>query len=95
LLPDGIIKDGIDLKEIEEYEVFARVFPEEKFFLVKELQKAGHVVGMTGDGVNDAPALKQADVGIALSNSTDVAKAAASLVLTRTWFKTNYDSNRR
>jgi H+-transporting ATPase len=87
IAPYGIVKDGIDLKEIEEYEVFARVFPEEKFFLVKELQKAGHVVGMTGDGVNDAPALKQADVGIALSNSTDVAKAAASLVLTEPGLK--------
>jgi len=87
IAPHGIIKDGIDLKKIEEYEVFARVFPEEKFFLVKELQKAGHVVGMTGDGVNDAPALKQADVGIALLNSTDVAKAAASLVLTEPGLK--------
>jgi len=89
IAPYGVIKDGIDLKKkkIEEYEIFARVFPEEKFFLVKELQKAGHVVGMTGDGVNDAPALKQADVGIAVSNSTDVAKAAASLVLTEPGLK--------
>jgi H+-transporting ATPase len=87
IAPRGIIKDGIDLKEIEEYGVFAGVFPEEKFILVKELQKAGHVVGMTGDGVNDAPALKQADVGIAVVNSTDVAKSAASIVLTQPGLK--------
>jgi H+-transporting ATPase len=65
-----------------ECEVFAGVFPEDKFQLVKNLQQAGHVVGMTGDGVNDAPALKQAEVGVAVANATDVAKAAASLVLT-------------
>jgi H+-transporting ATPase len=63
-------------------EVFAGVFPEDKFKLVQNLQGVGHVVGMTGDGVNDAPALKQAEVGVAVANATDVAKAAASLVLT-------------
>ena len=67
---------------IAQYDVFARVFPEDKFRLVQALQHAGHVVGMTGDGVNDAPALKQAEVGIAVANATDVAKAAASMVLT-------------
>ncbi len=67
----------------DDCDVFAGVFPEDKFYLVKALQKQGKITGMTGDGVNDAPALKQAEVGIAVSNATDVAKAAASLVLTQ------------
>jgi H+-transporting ATPase len=66
----------------EHYDVFAGVFPEDKFCLVEALQRQGHIVGMTGDGVNDAPALKQAEAGIAVSTATDVAKAAASVVLT-------------
>jgi H+-transporting ATPase len=66
-----------------ECDVFAGVFPEDKFRLVEALQGAGHTVGMTGDGVNDAPALKQAEVGVAVANATDVAKAAASIVLTK------------
>jgi len=61
---------------------FAEVFPEDKYFVVKHLQAEGHVTGMTGDGVNDAPALRQAEVGIAVSSATDVAKGAASVVLT-------------
>ena len=61
---------------------FAEVFPEDKYTVVKCLQAAGHVTGMTGDGVNDAPALRQAEVGIAVSSATDVAKGAASVVLT-------------
>ena len=60
----------------------AEVFPEDKYIVVKHLQAAGHVTGMTGDGVNDAPALRQAEVGIAVSTATDVAKGAASVVLT-------------
>jgi H+-transporting ATPase len=66
----------------EHYDAFAGVFPEDKFRLVQALQRKGHIVGMTGDGVNDAPALKQAEAGIAVSTATDVAKAAASIVLT-------------
>ena len=61
---------------------FAEVYPEDKYIVVKHLQAAGHVTGMTGDGVNDAPALRQAEVGIAVSTATDVAKGAASVVLT-------------
>jgi H+-transporting ATPase len=63
-------------------DVVAGVLPEDKYHLVQAFQRAGHVVGMTGDGVNDAPALKQAEVGIAVSSATDVARAAASAVLT-------------
>lgn len=69
-------------KDIEDADGFAEVFPEHKYEIVKNLQKKGHLVGMTGDGVNDAPALKQADVGIAVSGATDAARAAADLVLT-------------
>ena len=61
---------------------FAEVYPEDKYIVVKHLQAAGHVTGMTGDGVNDAPALREAEVGIAVSTATDVAKGAASVVLT-------------
>jgi H+-transporting ATPase len=65
-----------------EFGVFARVVPEEKYRLVKALQHDGHVVGMCGDGTNDAPALRQAQMGIAVSTATDVAKAAAGMVMT-------------
>jgi len=66
---------------IEKADGFAQVFPEHKFHIVDILQKRGHIVGMTGDGVNDAPALKKADCGIAVSGATDAARAAASIVL--------------
>jgi len=66
---------------IEEADGFAQVFPEHKFHIVQVLQKEKHIVGMTGDGVNDAPALKLADAGIAVSGATDAARAAADIVL--------------
>ena len=69
-------------QSIEKADGFAQVFPEHKFHIVDVLQKRGHIVGMTGDGVNDAPALKKADCGIAVSGATDAARAAAAIVLT-------------
>ncbi len=82
------VEKAIDLKNspdrvkmVETTDVFAEVYPEDKYLIVKGLQEGGHIVGMTGDGVNDAPALKQAEVGIAVTNATDVAKKAASVVL--------------
>ena len=68
-------------ESIENADGFAQVFPEHKFHIVDVLQRRGHIVGMTGDGVNDAPALKKADCGIAVSGATDAARAAASIVL--------------
>jgi H+-transporting ATPase len=68
-------------ESIERADGFAQVFPEHKFHIVDVLQQCGHIVGMTGDGVNDAPALKKADCGIAVSGATDAARAAASIVL--------------
>ena len=70
------------LEIVSKCDGFAEIYPEDKYKIVTLLQSGGHIVGMTGDGVNDAPALKQAEMGIAVSNSTDVAKAAASVVLT-------------
>jgi H+-transporting ATPase len=78
--PPGPIPDSL---RPEAFAVFAGVMPEDKYLLVKALQKTGHTVGMCGDGANDAPALRQAQMGIAVSTATDVAKSAAGLVLTK------------
>ena len=67
---------------IEDVDLFAEVVPEDKYRIVDTLQKGGHIVAMTGDGVNDAPALKKADCGFAVSNATDAARAAADIILT-------------
>lgn len=77
--PAGAIFEAVDA---EQFGVFAGVLPEDKHRLVKTLQNAGHVVGMCGDGANDAPALRQAQIGIAVSTATDVARSAAGIVLT-------------
>jgi H+-transporting ATPase len=77
--PPGPIPDGVSP---EQFAVFAGVLPEDKYKLVKAFQKGGHTIGMCGDGANDAPALRQAQIGIAVTTATDVAKSAAGMVLT-------------
>ena len=77
---------------VDKADGFGRVFPEHKYAIVKALQERGHVVAMTGDGVNDAPALKQADCGIAVSGATDAARAAAALILTAPGLSTIIDA---
>jgi H+-transporting ATPase len=72
---------GLLAQSIEQADGFAQVFPEHKYHIVEVLQQRGHIVGMTGDGVNDAPALKKADAGIAVSGATDAARAASDIVL--------------
>lgn len=79
LCPPGVVPERL---RPEDYTVFAGVFPEDKYHIVRALQKSGHTVGMCGDGANDAPALRQAQMGIAVSAATDVAKSAAGIVLT-------------
>jgi H+-transporting ATPase len=79
ICPPGPIPDAV---HPEQFAVFAGVLPEDKYKLVKAFQKGGHTVGMCGDGANDAPALRQAQLGIAVSTATDVAKSAAGMVLT-------------
>lgn len=79
---DAAHHEGAQLDDtIEHSDGFAQVFPEHKYHIVEVLQRHGHIVGMTGDGVNDAPALKKADAGIAVSGATDAARAAADIVL--------------
>ena len=81
-LKQALSADGPKVGDLAEgCDVFAEIYPQDKYAIVKSLQARGHIVGMTGDGVNDAPALKQAEVGIAVRNATDVAKGAASVVL--------------
>jgi H+-transporting ATPase len=79
ICPPGPIPDGV---YPDQFAVFAEVLPEDKYKLVKAFQKGAHTVGMCGDGANDAPALRQAQMGIAVSTATDVAKSAAGMVLT-------------
>ncbi len=85
VLPDALMgpheKDAQET--VEKADGFAEVFPEHKYHIVELLQNAGHIVGMTGDGVNDAPALKKANAGIAVEGATDAAKSAADIVLTK------------
>lgn len=94
ILPDAFAEksDRIAKKVIEEADGFAEVFPEHKFNIVESLQNNGHFVGMTGDGVNDAPALKKADAGIAVASATDAAKSAADIVLTKEGLSVIIDS---
>ncbi|MDE2079144.1 MAG: plasma-membrane proton-efflux P-type ATPase [Patescibacteria group bacterium] len=80
-LNETAMVDAATMREIEDADGFAQVFPEHKFHIIDALQTHGHIVGMTGDGVNDAPALKKADCGIAVSGATDAARAAAAIVL--------------
>jgi H+-transporting ATPase len=84
-LPDSFLDKHSREAErvVEEADGFAQVFPEHKYHIVELLQDKGHIVGMTGDGVNDAPALKKADSGIAVAGATDAAKSAADIVLTK------------
>ena len=82
-IPAGYAKkhESEIIEIIEDADGFAQVLPEDKYTIVEKLQKAGHIVAMTGDGVNDAPALKKADAGVAVSGATDAARAAADLIL--------------
>ena len=85
IFTEDVTKGDISMdlaRRVETAQGFGRVFPEHKWAIVKSAQQLGHIVGMTGDGVNDAPALKQADVGTAVSGATEAARAAAGLILT-------------
>jgi H+-transporting ATPase len=88
------LPDAEQILKIRECDGLAEVYPEDKYKIVKLFQEHGHITGMTGDGVNDAPALKQAEVGIAVKGATDVAKAAASMVLTEPGIRVIMDALR-
>jgi H+-transporting ATPase len=94
ILPSSFVDkpDSVAQKTIEAADGFAEVFPEHKYNIVESLQKKGHIVGMTGDGVNDAPALKKADAGIAVAAATDAAKSAADIVFTNPGISVIIDS---
>ena len=94
IIPENFVDkpDRKAKKAVEETDGFAEVFPEHKYHIVELLQEKGHIVGMTGDGVNDAPALKKANVGIAVAGATDAAKSAASIVLTQPGISVIIDS---
>lgn len=94
IIPEDFIDkpDRKAKKIVQETDGFAEVFPEHKYHIVDLLQESGHIVAMTGDGVNDAPALKKANVGIAVSGATDAAKSAASIVITKPGISVIIDS---
>ncbi len=95
ILPASAFVDMPDSESkgiVENADGFAQVFPEHKYRIVELLQEKGHIVGMTGDGVNDAPALKKADAGVAVAGATDAAKAAADVVLTKPGLSVIIDS---
>lgn len=93
---EDVLKQKGDIKnaheELKKGDGFAQVFPEHKFEIIKAFQENKDIVGMTGDGVNDAPALKQADIGIAVSGATDAARSAADLILTEAGLHTIYNA---
>ena len=94
IIPQDFV-DKLDrkaMKIVEETDGFAEVFPEHKYHIVELLQEKGHTVGMTGDGINDSPALKKANVGIAVAGATDAAKSAADIVLTQPGISVIIDS---
>ena len=95
ILPSSAFLDKSDREAqhvVDSADGFAQVFPEHKYHIVELLQKEGHIVGMTGDGVNDAPALKRADAGIAVAGATDAAKSAAEIVFTKAGLSTIIDA---
>jgi H+-transporting ATPase len=95
ILPSSAFLDKSDREAqhvVDSADGFAQVFPEHKYHIVELLQQEGHIVGMTGDGVNDAPALKRADAGIAVAGATDAAKSAAEIVFTKAGLSTIIDA---